>query len=468
LSDFEEEDPARPGWRRFKSRAAAPDEKLVDLLAHLRVLAGGAPVELVFAGDTFDFDTIVALPASAPFAVSWLERRRGLVPEEERSVWKMRRILEDHAPLFAALRAFLAEGNTLVFIIGNHDLELHWPAVHAELRAVLAPPRPEALAICEFFRVSADDTLVLHGNQLDAYCACHDPLHPFVEVQGRMRVRSPFGNVAGKLMLNGMGFLNPHVEASFIRPLGEHLTFFVRYLARAQPLIAWTWLWTAMATLWVSVGEGLRPDVRDPASLDARVRDAARRANTTPRLVRALRDVRVHPAVFSPLRVARELWLDRAVLLFGLVVLGYQIVTALHWAAGVSAAWIVPIFAALLPFYIAYARSCRSEVGDTERAILDHVPVLASLARVRRVVVGHTHRADIWRVGDATLFNPGHWSPAFDDVECEKPVGTNGFVWIRPEVEGRVAELRTPASGGSTILGDDAPESVAARATGVA
>jgi UDP-2,3-diacylglucosamine pyrophosphatase LpxH len=469
LSDYESPDPTRPGWRAYKRPEAAPDDRLLALLEHVRELAVGEPVELVFAGDTFDFDTIVALPEEPSFDLSWLERKRGLAPEEARSAWKMRRILADHAPLVEALRAFLADGHTLVFIVGNHDLELHWPAVQAELRAALDPPRPEALAICEFFRISADDTLVMHGNQLDAYCVCHDPLHPFVEIDGRRRVRSPFGNVAGKLMLNGMGLLNPHVEASFIRPFREYVSFFFKYLARIQPLIGFTWFWTALATLWVSVREGLRPDVRDPASLEDRIDDAARRANATPRLVRALRDVRVHPAVFSPLRVARELWLDRAGLLLGLVAIGYQIVTALHWAAGASPWWIVPVFCALFPIFLVYARSCRSEVADTEENILQHVATLAGLARVRRVVMGHTHRAGTWRVGDVTLFNTGHWSPAFDDVECEKPVGTNGFVWIRPAADGRVAELRTPEGDGSRILGDDAAEPQrAARAVGAA
>ena len=459
LADFEAEDPARPGWRKFKTRGVAADDRLLHLLGHVRALAGGAPIELVLAGDIFDFDTIVAIPEPAPFPVTWLERRRGLAPEEDRSAWKMRRILADHAALFDALRAFVAEGHTLAFIIGNHDLELHWPAVQAELRAALAPPTPDAVVICEFFRIVGRDTLVMHGNQLDAYCVCHDPLHPFIEVDGRVRIRSPFGNVAGKLMLNGMGLLNPHVESSFIRPFGEYLRFFFTYVARIQPLLGWTWFWTALVTLWVSVGEGLRPGRKDPARLDERERDAARRANATPRIVRALREVQVHPAVYSPLRVARELWLDRAALLLLLLAVGFQVVSALHWAAGASPLWILPIFLAMLPIYIAYARSCRSEVADTEGNILAHVGDLARLAKVRRVIMGHTHRAGTWRVGDVTHFNTGHWSPAFDDVECTRPVGTNGFVWVRPAAgAGRVAELRTLDGDGSRVVSGEEEE----------
>ena len=103
LSDFEAEDPARPGWRRFKARAYGPDDRLLALLAHFRELSGGAPIELVLAGDTFDFDTIVALPDPAPPRLTWLERRRGLVPEEDRSTWKIRRILDGDSPAAVGL-----------------------------------------------------------------------------------------------------------------------------------------------------------------------------------------------------------------------------------------------------------------------------------------------------------------------------------------------------------------------------
>jgi UDP-2,3-diacylglucosamine pyrophosphatase LpxH len=449
LSDLEPVDPARPAWRRYKHADVVSDTPLLRLLDHLRALASGQPVELILAGDIFDFDTVLAVPDPAPFPVSWLERARGLVPEEARSAWKLDRILAHHPALVAGLRRWMDEGNLLVFIIGNHDLELHWPAAQDALRAALAPPRPDALTVCEFFRIAGGDTLVMHGNQLDAYCVCHDPLHPLIEVHGRRRVRLPFGNLAGKLMMNGMGLFNPHVEGSFIRPFAEHVRFFFRYVARLQPLLAWTWCWTAIATLWMSVDEGLRPAIRDPARLEEHVRDVARRARGTPPMVRALRDVAVHPAVFSPLKVARELWLDRAALLLLLVFVVFEVSTALHWMSGVGPGWAVALFVALLPFYVAYARSCRSEIGNTEANIQRRVGELGRIARVSRVVMGHTHRAAVRTHDGVTFLNTGHWSPAYDDVECTQKVGTNGFAWIRPGRDAREAELRVFDGEGS-------------------
>ncbi|MES2642978.1 MAG: metallophosphoesterase [Myxococcota bacterium] len=465
LSDIEAPDPRRPAWRRYKHPDVVDDGPLLRLLLHLRELSAGQPVELVLAGDIFDFDTVVGAPEPAPYRVSWLERCRGMVAEQERSAWKMRRILADHPVLVAALSQWMADGHLLVFIIGNHDLELHWPAVQAELRAALAPPRPDALTVCEFFRISGGDTLVMHGNQLDAYCVCHDPLHPFIEVKGKLRVRMPFGNIAGKMMLNGMGLFNPHVEDSFIRPFADYVRFFFRYVARQDPLLAFTWLWTAPLTLWVSVDEGLRPAERDPARLEERVRDAARRARGTPAMVRALRDVAVHPAVYSPLKVARELWLDRVGLLVLLVFVVFQLTTALHMMSNLGYVWAVALFLGLLPFYVAYARSCRSDVGNTQANIRKRVGELGRIARVTRVVMGHTHRAAVRRHDGVEFLNTGHWSPAYDDVECTKKVGTNAFAWVRPGGEARVAELRVFDGESSTQL---LPAKPGERAPGVA
>ncbi len=449
LSDFEVPNPRRPGWRRYKERDVCGDDRLLAVFDHLHALAEGRKVELILAGDIFDFDTVLAAPSPAPFPLTWLERRRGMVPEEPKSAWKMERILDCHPQVIAALHQWLVRGHTLVFIVGNHDLDLHWPSVQERLVAAMAPPRPDQLTICEFFRISGGDTLVMHGNQLDAYCVCQDPVHPFIEINGRVRVRSPFGNLAGKLMLNGMGYFNPHVESSFIRPFGQYVRFFLRYIGRHQPLLGVSWFWSAVTTLWISLDEGFRPALRDPARLEERVADVAVRAGATPAVVRGLRDVAAHPAIYSPLRVARELWLDRAALLLFLLAAVFQMGAALQWVTGVGAQWFGILFLALCPFYLAYARSCRSEVGNTEANIRAHVATLCRIAGVNRVITGHTHRAGTSEADGVCYFNTGHWSAAFDDVECTVPVGTNGFVWIEPDIRGRKAELRRFENGHS-------------------
>ena len=452
LSDVEAPEPSIPLWRRHKHADQLPDGRLVALLAHLRVLSGGAPVELVLNGDVFDFDAVKAVPEAAPWPVSALERLRGLYPEEPKSVWKLERIIAHHPALFEALRAWLAEGNTLLFVIGNHDVELHWPGCQAVLRAAL-PAEPDALTLCEFYAISHHDTLITHGNQFDPYCVVHDPLHPFIEVDGRARVRLPFGDQAARLMMNGLGLYNPHVDDTVRRPVVDHLVHYVRVVAWHQPFVAWTWFWSSFATMWVSVGEGFRPAIRDPRDLAAREADVSRRSRASSTVTRGLAAMAVHPAVFEPVKVARELWLDRAFLLGALIFATVQVFSALRLISGAGATGAFVAFILLLVPFVRYARSCRSSIGEAEVNIRESLTTLAQIARVRRVVMGHTHRARRESVDGVEYLNTGHWSPAFFDAECTMPLGRNAFAWLVPTPDGpRAAELRVFAQGVSTVM----------------
>lgn len=442
LTEAEPRDPKKPLWKRFKRADLFIDQEVATLLQRVRAEVE-APAELVLNGDVFDFDAVTALPDKPPFEINWLERLRGLSAEQDKSAWKMQRILRDHPTFVEALRSWLADGHRVVFVIGNHDLELHWPAVQRELCAALgvAEDQQGTVRVCEWFYLSGGDTLITHGNQYDRYCVCQDPMHPVVEVSGKARIRLPFGDMAGKLMTNGMGLINPHVEESFIKPLREYLVFFYRYVARNQPLLLWTWFWSAIATLVVLLREGLRPALRDPLTIEAREEEVARKAQATPGIARALRAVDVHSAVFNPWMVARELWLDRAFLLLLLAGASFQLYTTLHVFSGLSIWWLVGFFVVVLVPFLFYAHSVESDTTALERTILGRLQVMARIARVQRVVMGHTHREKHLHSGELEYLNTGTWSPAFHDLECTQPFGRRCFAWLRPEHGGRTAHL---------------------------
>lgn len=463
LADAQELDPERPLWKRFKGRDLFVDDCFCRFLEHIERLAAGDEAELILDGDIFDFDSVMAMPEDPEFSVWWLERRRGLAPEEAKSHFKMQVILKDHARFVAGLRRFVLAGHRLIFVIGDHDLELHWPKVQAAIREALDLPedRADDVTFCEFFYISEGDTLVEHGNQYDSYCVCPNPAHPTIHVRGADRMRLPFGNIAGKFMLNGMGLFNPHVESSFIRPLGEYLVFFVRYQLRIQPLLAWTWFWTAMITLWTTVTEGFLPALRDPFTMEERVEEIARKARATPRQVRSLQANRVHPAVFNPVKIARELWLDRALLL-GLVLVGtFQLFSTLNVIIHLSLWWWVLFFVLALPPFIFYARGVNSDVANYQRQLKVRLPHAARLAGVKRLVLGHTHRErHVYEDDGLEVLNTGTWSPAFRDVECTIPFGRKCFAWIRPDPAvdprsgevPRIAELHEWLDSGQTVL----------------
>ncbi len=444
IADGEPLDPKRPLWRRYKDPAHFVDEAIRKFLHHARVLSDGARAELILNGDIFDFDCVVATPDAPEFPVGWLERRRGLAPECEKAVWKLGRILDDHPAFLDHLRTWLMDGHDLAYIIGNHDLEMHWAEAQDLFRDRLSLPEdcPGKLRFCPWFTISGD-TLVTHGNQLDPYCLCDDPLHPFIEVNRTAQVRLPFGDLAGKFLSNGIGWFNPHVESTYVKPLHEWILFFYRHVLRQQPLILWTWLWSSVAALIASLSAGFRPALRDPLTLEERVNGVALVSRTSPAVVRAMHEVRVHPAIFRPLKVLRELWLDRAFLLLAIAFGSFQVISTLHMFADVSGWWMVALFAVLLPPFFFYAARVDSDVQEVERNIHKRLGLLAHITNTHKVVMGHTHKALHQQVGEIQYANTGHWAPGFSDMACTEPHGVRGFAWLHPDGSGgRTLELR--------------------------
>jgi UDP-2,3-diacylglucosamine pyrophosphatase LpxH len=433
LADAEIPPPEKPLWKRFKHPDLFVDGSFERFLEDMQDRVKG-PIELVLNGDLFDFDSVMAIPEAPDFSVSRLERKRGLKPEEPKSCFKMRRILEDHPVFVRALRSFLLKGNRAVFVIGNHDIELHWTSVQRVILDHLDLPDElrRDVTFVEWFYVSEGDTLIEHGSQYDAYCLCSNPVFPLIRKGSKRSVRLPFGNLAGRYMTNGMGLFNPHVESSFIMSFRGYLIFFFKYLIRTQPLLLWTWFWGALVTLLVSISEGLMPAYKNPVQVPRRIRAIANRAKATEPMVMSLRELHAHPAIYNPWRVLRELWLDRALLLLLLLFLSFQIFSFLNVFVPVSVGWFLVPATLLMPVFIFYAQSVTSDVHQLQKTAFRRAPVAAKITRVRRVVHGHTHREGHSLYKGIEVLNNGTWSPAFHDVECTRPYGRKCFTWIRP------------------------------------
>jgi UDP-2,3-diacylglucosamine pyrophosphatase LpxH len=434
LADAEPVHPHNPLWKKFKQAKYFIDPTFKAFLDHMRAQIQ-SPIELVLNGDIFDFDSVMGLPADKEIRISWIERLRGLSSEEQKSRYKMKMILDAHTCWLNTMREFLLAGNRAVFIIGNHDMELHWPSVQQDFifRLDLPEESKSLVRFCEWFYISNQDTLIEHGNQYDAYCLCSNPIHPLIKKGSKVIVRLPFGNLAGKYMVNGIGLMNPHANSSFIKSsVWEYIGFYCKYMLRIQPLLVWTWIWGAMATLVYSLREGFLPALRDPLTVDARIQDVALRANAPVLVVLALKEVHVHPAIFDPLKILRELWLDRAILLVIIVLGSFQFFSVMNVFSKVSFWWFVVPVALLMPLFIFYARSVQSEVDATQKAAFNLAPLSARITKVRRIVQGHTHLEGHSSADGVEVLNTGTWSPAYEDVECTQPYGRKCFAWIRP------------------------------------
>lgn len=436
-----------PLWKKFKTRQFFFDETFSQFLKYCEERAHGEPVELVLNGDIFDFDSVMSQPENPPFRVGWLERERGLFPRPERSKFKIQVILNHHADWVRALSEFIGRGNSAVFVIGNHDLELHFPDVQHEIRKALQLDESanQRVRFAEWFYISNKDTLIEHGNQYDPYCMCENPILPFTQGYNYKSIPLPFGNLACRYILNGMGFFNPHVESNFIMSLGEYIRFFFKYMMKAQPLLMWDWFFGAMCTLGVGLYDRLLTPIRDPLKIEAKVNDIAVRSNAEPHMVRELRELFVEPATSNPFLIARELWLDRAFIIMFAFFLIFFVMLVIKQVFDVSFFWaFIPMFL-LLPFFLFYSRSVQSMVSSFKEPDERILATASAITGVNRVVYGHTHLVRHEMIGAVEHLNSGCWSPAFTDVECTKAMDQKTFVWIEPGEKGensqRTAQL---------------------------
>lgn len=444
LTEAGKEHPRNQYWKLFKNRKFFIDQDFSDLCDHLQQVC---PIEseLVLNGDIFDFDSVLAMPQPKTFSISLLEKLRGLNSSEEKSVFKIKVILKDHSIWIDALKKYLSNGNKIIFIIGNHDVELHWPQVQNVIINLLDPQDiyGRNIRFCEWFYISNQDTLIEHGNQYDDYCLCQNPIHPMIFKNKKYLIRLPFANLAGKYMLNGMGLMNPHVPSSFIKSsFKEYLIFFFKYVIKTQPFLLLSWLWSAFVTLYISIKEGLQAAIKDPLMVMKRVDEIALKSNTQPRIVRALASHHVHPAIYKPIKILRELWLDRAILLFFVFYSGYHLFSFLNIFGRASFWWFLGPIMALLPLYIFYARSVKSNVNSVEEVIYNSVKFTTHVTKVKRVVLGHTHHIIHKNIDDIEVINTGTWSPAFHDVECTRPYGRKCLLWIKTK-EGKDSRSAT-------------------------
>jgi UDP-2,3-diacylglucosamine pyrophosphatase LpxH len=482
LSEAQPPDSRRPLWMAYKRREFFVDDDFARLLMLVERQAEG-PVELVLNGDTFDFDNVTQLPIKPEGRVDWLARLRGLSSEEWMSLYKIECIIRDHPAWFEALAAFLRRGHRAIFVMGNHDVELAWPSVQRRIREALAlPPRsgpplpnpeqraamagpgaagaagdaraaddpaPDSLRQCEqvvfcaWFYLSEGDTFISHGSQYDRNCVTKSSVNPLILVRGRPQVRIPFGDLAGRYLLNGMGYFNPHAAENYIMGAGQYLRFFFRYMLTTQPLLAWSWLWGAVVTFVIALRSHWRPSMRDPLLVEEKVQAIAWRSSATPSMVRKLNELSVPSAASNPFRILRELWLDRALLLLAALYGAWQLVLLVNIALPVSPLWGLVPLAIFIPVFVTYASSVNPTVFRHPLLTPTRAELIAKITGARRVIFGHTHRPEHCQIGQVSYFNQGFWSAAFREPECINRVGTQTFVRIRPApaVADRVAEL---------------------------
>ena len=440
---------APPGWWEYKAPASSQDAELAAFLVAIdtRRPAWFARTVLVMNGDTFDFDTCYSGPAGREVP------REGMAPTVDGSVYKMGRILGDHPGFVAALAAFLARGNRAVFVMGNHDRELHFPAVQELLVQRVASRAPagkggdvaRAIAFEPWFVHVPGVLYAEHGNQYDATCSYRDVLDPTIppDRDHALELETPFGSLLGRHSLSRLGTFNPYNDESFILSLGGYAAHWRKFYFGRRPFFR-----AYLGATWRGLRE-LRdrrrrqlaakpPELRrrrpeEVARSPAYVSLAAEKGVDPTFVARQLR-LSSTPIVDRARLLLHEVWVDRFAFLLGAVgLLVAGLVLVKEW-------YQLLILLLLLPgiFFVLRAMG-RGSLALQERARWGLVAEsIAEALRVPVVAFGHSHRPERRPLTHGgRYYNLGSWAPVLPSDRGSTLARARRYLVVRPDATGR-------------------------------
>jgi len=147
--------------------------------------------------------------ADTDLKVGGKEYRLGLSFDAPKSVWKLARVVEGHPVFFKALAVFLAKGNDVVVVKGNHDAEFTYPEVRDYLRRIVdkyARPAEASknLFFARWFYHEKGLFYAEHGGQYDDSNRYVFFLDPTMTLKGpeQPTLRFPFGSFFVRYFFN--------------------------------------------------------------------------------------------------------------------------------------------------------------------------------------------------------------------------------------------------------------------------
>ncbi len=459
-------DPQRGTWSPTEDFFC--DQEFAEFLA---CYGKEGKTRLVINGDMADFLQVLTLPTedevrSYGIPKHDISHRYGLRCSEAAAAFQIDRIVDGHPLAFRALAGFLAKGNRVTIIKGNHDVQFFWERARATLRRRLerlAGPagarsvRANLEFLPWFFHVPGY-LYVEHGNQYEPATSFSNfllPLLPFDSPGAGRHIELDLSSFLVRYFTNRMEVLD--VRADNYRPLGRYLQRFFR----DHPLVFLTTTRDALRYLTRTTEKAARmargarsAEYRSIVKRNAELLrvEAERSAGRTPgaaeRLRHALEDIasrRASPVLSTGVNryLARLLREPARALLW---ILPLYLILLVGEFLGAATAWItlnsgpawqavwqgalilkVPhlvVVTALLSTSLAIRQALRR--NDSRQTLREDPVVLlrraaayiADRLQVSYVVFGHSHVEDSQALGGAkTYINSGTWTGVLSEQE---------------------------------------------------
>ncbi len=183
---------------------------------------------------------IIKTPEELKKSISPKEKIYGLGTEDYKTIYKLNKIKNGHPAFFKALSIWLMNGNKLIIIKGNHDLELYWLAVRNYIRLIISEEFSDGnpdkniedilkkvvlpgITFVDDAVVIDNDFFVEHGHRYDKFCMVLD--HAVLK-NNASEINIPFGSFFNRYLLNRVELFFPFLDN--VRPAGNVLSILLR------------------------------------------------------------------------------------------------------------------------------------------------------------------------------------------------------------------------------------------------
>ncbi len=419
---------------------------------------GGRPWLLILNGDIFDFLQVVSLPREGKVLQtvkgvdSWSdlsanEREYGLGTTALETEWKLSRIAAGHQQFFAALGWFVAHGNRVVVIRGNHDAELHWEQVQGRfvvevkrayvrkmLREGSGPPLTlaacrERIQFYSWFYYEPERVYVEHGGQYEAANHFRNVLDPVLP-DDPARIELPWGSLFVRYLFNKVEDVHPFADN--VKPLTRYLGWaFTRDPIRATEVL-FSRGWVFLRTLWEAGRKATALALQRVEEGTSIYEEPVPLPPVTSKKINALAQRRVEDVWQS--------WVG-SLLLSVVSLLTLVIIGVFVFLAGATALldqrpwWMTAAYVAMaVASYFLRRELIRTLSQLLRQDYLTEVAreleqILGRVRGVKAIVLGHGHRPTMERLENSWYVNTGTWIPTY---EKEGPVeGREALTFLR-------------------------------------
>jgi len=341
------------------------------------------------------------------------EKLYGLGGAEDRVLLKLARAEERHADVFDSLRAFVAAGNAITFVQGNHDLEQHWESVQEAFCDRIAGAATDARARIEFepwFLHRTGLVFVEHGHQYDPFCAIPYVLAP-ISPRDPKRVFPSLSDALLRYIVRRTPGMKEYGHDD--RGLASYIAWGLQLGGRGAVGLLLRFAACIDMLRHVAVGydtpEGHFVKREHEARLDER---AARTGVPRAKLDDALA-LHVVSLGRTPRLVLASVMLDR----LGVTLVAVPCLLALAYFHQWMAA---AVFAFVWLLLHAELSAARPSI-DPASLMAERACELVRLFPASFVVMGHTHTPDTRALSNCTYVNLGSWAEGEPDKDEAKP-----------------------------------------------